>query len=386
MGPRVLIAPDKFKGSLTAAQVADALAEGIGETSSWWCPRRLPIADGGDGTVAAAVAAGWTPVSIDTVGPTGQPSAAVYARRGASAVVELASGVGLTALPGGRPDPLRASTFGLGIVIAHALDKGARNIVVGIGGSASTDGGTGLLRALGAHIYDADGRDVRLGGGALCTASRLDLTGLHPAARTAHFQVATDVDNPLLGPRGAAHNYGPQKGASAADVEVLEVAMAQWARVVSDAVGADLAGRPGAGAAGGTGFGLLAVLGADPRPGIDLVLELVDFESHCAEADLVITGEGCLDEQTLHGKAPAGVAAAARRHGLPVIAVAGRSLVDRDQLDTVGIEAVYTLADIEPDTATSIANAAALLRQLGHRIVDEHDRLMLSAAQRGEMG
>lgn len=382
MNPRVLIAPDKFKGSMTAAEVADALAEGIDAASAGWRLRRLPIADGGDGTVAAAVAAGWTPVSIDTTGPTGQPSTAVYARRGTSAVVELASGVGLTALPGGRPDPLGASTFGLGTVIAHALDHDARDVVIGIGGSASTDGGAGLLSALGARIYDADGQQLGLGGAALRTATRLVLDGLHPAVRAAHFQVANDVDNPLLGPRGAARIYGPQKGASTADVELLEAAMTRWAQVVSDAVGADLTETPGAGAAGGAGFGLLAVLGAAPRPGIDLVLELVDFESHCANADLVITGEGCLDEQTLHGKAPAGVAAAARRHGLPVIAVAGRSLVDRDQLDDAGIGAVYTLADIEPDTATSIANAAALLRQLGRRIADEY-QLTISSAQPG---
>jgi glycerate kinase len=279
---------------------------------------------------------------------------------------------------------LGASTFGLGTVIADALGHGARDLVIGIGGSASTDGGAGMLHALGARICDANGRQVAPGGAALRTAARLDLDGLHPAARTAHFQVANDVDNPLLGPRGAAQIYGPQKGASTADVEVLEAAMTQWARVVSEAVGADLSGTPGAGAAGGTGFGLLAVLGAEPRSGIDLVLELVDFESHCAEADLVITGEGCLDEQTLHGKAPAGVAAAARRHGLPVLAVAGRSLIDRDQLHSAGIEAVYTLADIEPDTATSIANAAALLKQLGHRIVDEYHRLTPSTAQRGD--
>ncbi|MBJ8344649.1 glycerate kinase [Antrihabitans sp. YC2-6] len=366
-----LIAPDKFKGSLTAAQVAEALALGITDAGRGWTATQLPIADGGDGTVAAAVATGWTRVGVAATGPTGRPLVAAYAVDGDRAVVELASVVGLSALPGSIPDPLGASTFGLGTMIAHALDHGARDIVIGIGGSSSTDGGAGLLQALGARICDSEGMDVGRGGGQLLRAARLDLTQLHPALANARLRVACDVDNPLLGPDGATTVYGPQKGATASDLAVLEIAMTNWAHVVADAVGRDESETPGAGAAGGTGLALFAALSAVPRPGIELVLELVDFESRLAEADLVITGEGCLDAQTLHGKAPAGVAAAARRRGTPVLAVAGRSLLDDEQLHRAGIAAAYTLSDLEPDPQTSIANAAALLRELGPRIVEE---------------
>ena len=206
----VLLAPDKFKGSLTAAEVADALAEGLAAGNPSWRITCAPVADGGDGTVAAAVAAGWMPVAVKTTGPTGRPIATSYAIRGSTAVVELASAVGLVNLPGGALDPLGASTFGLGTVIRHALDGGAREIIVGLGGSASTDGGAGMLQALGARVLDARKRR-RARRGALRHAARVDLSGLHPAARGAQFQLACDVDNPLLGPNGATAVYAPQR-------------------------------------------------------------------------------------------------------------------------------------------------------------------------------
>ena len=201
-----------------AAEVADALAEGLAAGNPSWHITCAPVADGGDGTVAAAVAAGWMPVAVKTTGPTGRPIATLYAVRGSTAVVELASAVGLVTLPGGELDPLGASTFGLGTVIRHALDQGAREIIVGLGGSASTDGGAGMLQALGVRILDAEGNDVAPGGAALRHAARLDLSGLHPAARGAHFQLACDVDNPLLGPTGATAVYAPQKGADAEEL------------------------------------------------------------------------------------------------------------------------------------------------------------------------
>ena len=330
----VLLAPDKFKGSLTAAEVADALAEGLAAGNPSWHITCAPVADGGDGTVAAAVAAGWMPVAVKTTGPTGRPIATLYAVRGSTAVVELASAVGLVTLPGGELDPLGASTFGLGTVIRHALDQGAREIIVGLGGSASTDGGAGMLQALGVRILDAQGNDVEHGGGALRHAARVDLSGLHPAARGAHFQLACDVDNPLLGPNGATAVYAPQKGADAQELVVLEDAMTQWARVVRTATGRDDSHTAGAGAAGGTAFGAMSVLGATTRPGIDTVLDLIDFRRKLAGTDLVITGEGSLDVQSLHGKAPIGVAAAAGEAGVPVLAVAGRSVLSDIQLRT----------------------------------------------------
>ncbi len=367
---RIVIAPDKFKGSLTAPQVADALADGILTHSPDWIVRKVPVADGGDGTVAAAVAAGWQQIAVPAEGPTGELHTAEYARNGVAAVVELAAAVGLVLLPDNRLDPLRASTFGLGTVIRHALDNGAREIVIGLGGSASTDGGAGMLQALGARILDSDGTELGLGGAELLRAVRVDLTGLHPAVADARFLLACDVDNPLLGPDGATAVYGPQKGADDTDLRTLESAMTHWADVVATAIGRDRRDEPGAGAAGGTGFGALAVLDADQRPGIDIVLKLVDFRGALTDADLVITGEGSLDTQSLNGKAPIGIAMAAREAGVPVIVVAGRSALTSAQVAAAGFAAVYSLAELEPDVGRSMANAAGLLRTLGARIAE----------------
>jgi glycerate 2-kinase len=371
----VLLAPDKFKGSLTAAQVADAVADGIRAERPGWTLTALPVADGGDGTVAAAVAAGWTEIIGDTTGPTGQPVRAAYAMRGTAAVVELASAVGLDQLPDRAFDPLGATTFGLGTMIRFALERGARDIVVGLGGSASTDGGAGLLQALGVKILDAAGHSLPAGGAALVDADHIDLAGLHPAARRAQFQIACDVDNPLLGNNGATSVYAPQKGACQTDLATLEAAMARWAEVVAAATGEDNADSPGAGAAGGTAFGLMSVLRAQARTGIELVLDLVDFESHLRDADVVITGEGSLDQQSLHGKAPVGVASAAHRYGIPVIAVAGRNVLSTNDLRDAGIGAAYALADIEPDQSKCMSNAAALLTRLGRTIAGDLDAL-----------
>ncbi|KXP08474.1 glycerate kinase [Tsukamurella pulmonis] len=364
----VLLAPDKFKGSLSAAGVADALARGIADAAPDWVCVRAPIADGGDGTVDAAVAAGWDRVPVETTGPTGAPVSTSYARGGPTAVVELASAVGLELLPDGAPDPLCATTYGLGTVIRHALTSGARSIVIGVGGSASTDGGAGMLQALGVAITDRTGAPVGLGGSALRHAAHVDLSGLLPAAREARFTLACDVDNPLLGPLGAAAVYGPQKGASAADVALLDDALRVWADAVTAATGTDVCERPGAGAAGGTGFGAMAVLGAVSRPGVEIVLELADFAGRVRAADLVITGEGSLDAQSLHGKAPVGVAAAAGAAGVPVLAVAGRSTLSPEQVREAGFLRALALSDLEPDPARSMANAADLLRELGRTI------------------
>ncbi|QIH99107.1 glycerate kinase [Rhodococcoides fascians A21d2] len=365
---RILLAPDKFKGSLSAAEVARALAEGLVAVDPSLETVCLPVADGGDGTVDAAVTAGWDRVAVTCSGPTGEAVDTSYARRGDTAVVELASAVGLELLPGGRSDALGASTFGLGAVIAHALEAGAARIVVGLGGSASTDGGAGMLTALGARILDADGNDVARGGGALRGAVQLDVSGLVPSARNAVFELACDVDNPLLGRTGAAAVYGPQKGAGPQELLYLEHGMRQWAHLVRNAIGRDVSGLAGTGAAGGTAFGAIAVLGAVAKPGIETVLELIDFAGALAGADLVVTGEGSLDEQSLYGKAPIGVAHAAREAGVPVITVAGRSVIGMDRLRTHGVVASYALADLEPDPRISMRDAATLLRDVGRTI------------------
>jgi glycerate kinase len=380
---RIVVAPDKFKGSLPAAEVAAAVAAGLRAVAGDAEILAMPVADGGDGTVDAAVAAGFERVPVTAAGPDGEPVRASYARRGDVAVVELACVCGLALLPAGRRAPLTASSFGAGEVLRAALDAGARQVVLGVGGSASTDGGAGMLAALGARVLGADGEPVgrevagrRVAGGAdLELVAALDLAGLHPAFRSgeASLTLAADVDNPLTGLDGAAAVYGPQKGASPAEVARLDAGLERWAAVVAATVGKEWSAAPGAGAAGGVGFAAMAVLGARMQPGIELVLELTGLEARLAGADLVITGEGSLDGQSLAGKAPVGVARAAARHGVPVVAVAGRNTLTGAELAAAGIAAVYPLTAIEPDLERCQAEAAALLYQVGQMIA--RDRL-----------
>ena len=368
---RVVVSPDKFKGCLTAVQVTDAVANGLLEERPDLQITRLPVADGGDGTVAAALSRGFGEVSMVAAGPTGVAGQVGYARQGPRAVIELAAVCGLDRLPHGRPDAMGASTYGLGEVIRHAIEQGVREVVLGIGGSASTDGGAGMVQALGARLLDSSGAELAHGGAALTSLDSLEVSGLRKRMAGVRILVASDVDNPLLGRRGAAAVFGPQKGASPDDVPLLEDGLARWARVVEAAVGRDYANHAGAGAAGGTGFAAIALLGAELRPGIELILELLRFDEAVAGADLVVTGEGSLDEQSLAGKAPIGVAQAAARAGVGVVAVAGRTQLSGDRLRAAGIKAAYPLSDLEPDPARSIANAAPLLLQVGRIIAVE---------------
>jgi glycerate kinase len=369
--PCVVIASDKFKGSLTATEVAQALAAGMLDVLPRLQTVLLPVADGGDGTVAAALSAGYDKIIVDAVGPTGEPMRAPYALDGDRAVVELAAVVGLSMLPGGQLDPLGSSTYGLGLVIADAIRQGATTIVLGLGGSASTDGGAGMVQALGARLLDADSHNVQPGGGALVNLAQLDLGSLRGTLGAVKIIVASDVDNPLLGPNGAAAVFGPQKGARPQDVQTLERGLRHWSELVSQATGRNDTERPGGGAAGGAGYAALAVLDAEIRPGIELILDLIDFDAKVVGADLVVTGEGSLDEQSLAGKAPIGVARAAAKAGVPVIAVAGRLQLSQQRLQEAGISAAYPLSNLEPDPARSIANASSLLRQLGGHIARE---------------
>ena len=365
----MVIAPDKFKGSLTAPDVAVHLARGLAAVVPGVRTEEIPVADGGDGTVDAAVAAGYRRVERRVSGPTGEPVTAAFALSGDVAVVEAAQACGLSRLPGGRLRPLTATSYGVGELIAAAVDAGARQIVLGLGGSATTDGGAGLLAALGARLLAASGEPVPPGGAALAGLGTLDLSGLRDLSGVAVL-LASDVDNPLLGPDGAAAVYGPQKGASAADIRVLEDGLARWAYAAESALGRGFRAQPGAGAAGGLGFAALAFLGARMRPGIEVVLDLVSFRERVAGASLVITGEGSLDAQTLRGKAPAGVAAAARAAspGTPVVAVAGSCSLDEESLAGAGLAGAYALTSLEPDVPTSMANAGPLLEKLAAQV------------------
>ncbi|KYK14470.1 MULTISPECIES: glycerate kinase [Streptomyces] len=369
---RVLVAADKFKGSLTAVEVAERVTAGLRRVVPDLAVEALPVADGGDGTVAAAVAAGFERREVRVAGPLGDEVTAAYALREGPAVVELAEASGLQRLPEGVLAPLTSSTYGSGELLRAALDAGARTIVFGVGGSATTDGGAGMLSALGARFLDGAGEPVAPGGGGLADLASADLSGLDPRLSDVELVLASDVDNPLTGPKGAPAVYGPQKGASPQDVETLDAALGHFAKVLegTETVGAraaEYAASPGAGAAGGIGFGAM-LLGARFRPGIEVMLDVLGFAPALERADLVITGEGSLDEQTLHGKAPAGVASAARAAGKEVVAVCGRLALAPEVLGRAGIRRAYPLTDVEPDVAKCIADAGPILERVAERI------------------
>lgn len=368
--PRVLIAADKFKGTLTAVQVAERVTAGLRRVLPGLAVEALPVADGGDGTVAAAVAAGFEQREVRVTGPLGEPVTAAYALRGDTAVVEMAEASGLQRLPAGTFAPLTATTYGSGELLRAALDAGARTIVFGVGGSATTDGGAGMLAALGARFLDASGEPVGPGGGGLRDVATADLSGLDDRLTAVDLVLASDVDNPLTGPKGAPAVYGPQKGASPEDVAALDANLAHYAAVLERTLGGRAAAHalaPGAGAAGGIGYGAL-VLGARFRPGIEVMLDVLGFAAALDKATLVITGEGSLDEQTLHGKAPAGVAAAARAAGKEVVAVCGRLTLPQDALDRAGIRRAYPLTEAEPDVARCLADPGPILERVAERI------------------
>ncbi|MEQ3554379.1 glycerate kinase [Pseudonocardia nematodicida] len=369
MAGTVLLAPDKFKGSMSAPDVAYHLATGIARVSPSATTLQLPVADGGDGFRAAAQAAGYRPVPVSTVGPTGAPVETVYAVSDGVAVVELAEASGLTRLPGGRLEPLRASSYGTGLVVRAALEAGCHTVLLGLGGSACTDGGAGLLEALGARYTLDDGTPWdRRAGVALSRLGEVDLRGVTSAVQGARIVLASDVDNPLLGPSGAAAVYGPQKGADSEQIALLDHGLARWADLVERATGAVWRHQPGAGAAGGVGFGAMAALDARSQSGIDVVLDMVGFDSAIQEVRLVVTGEGALDDQTLRGKAVAGVAARARAASVPVLAVAGRCDLTVDALQAAGIVATHVLSDIESDLQVCLDKPGPLLERIGERI------------------
>ena len=336
------------------------------------------MADGGEGTLDAAVGSGFTRRSALVSGPTGQPLRAEFAVRGREAVIEMAAASGLAVLPGSAggaaPDSASAkgaTSLGTGELIRAALDAGCRQIILGVGGSANTDGGAGVLQGLGAQLLDADGHELPPGGAALARLDRIDFSGFDSRLDEARFVLASDVDNPLLGTEGAPAIFGPQKGATPEDVATLDGALAtlcECPRRRDRPPCTQGGGLPGAGAAGGVGYAAIAVLAATRRPGIDVVLELTGLADRLAGADLVITGEGSLDEQSLLGKTPMGVARAAARAGVPVVAVCGRTTLTPSQQKDSGFRQVYPLTSLEAKVEICMAEAGPLLEQLGKHI------------------
>ena len=367
MSPTVLLAPDKFKGSADAATVARSLAAGIHQAEPGTTVRTCPIADGGEGTVAAAVAAGWARRSVVVEGPTGAPVEAAYAVRDDEALVELAEASGLQRLPGDRLHPWTASTYGLGQTVRAAVEAGARSLSVGLGGSAGTDGGVGLLQALGARVLDRAGREVGRGAGHTGDVLTVDLAPAAALLQGVRLVAACDVTNPLLGRSGAAHVFGPQKGLATDELLAAEAGLYAVGHAVTTHVGRDLTSEPGAGAAGGAGFALLA-LGAEVRPGFDLVAEITGLAGRLTGADLVVTGEGRLDVQSLAGKGPVGVVRLARTRDVPALAVVGCSDLDAGQAEQAGFVDVLELRSLEPDLDRCRSNAVELLGSLGRSI------------------
>ncbi|MHC5560753.1 glycerate kinase [Kocuria sp. U4B] len=365
--PRILIAPDKFKGSLTAAQVAESLAAGLRQENPRAQVHTLPLADGGDGSVAAALGAGFQALTLPITGPTGNPTTTTVAFDGTTAVVEVATTAGLQMLPPGRLAPRESSSVGVGQAIRAVLAHRPGRIVLALGGSATTDGGAGMLAALGVVFTDHLGRAFVPTGGTLGQIADVDLTGLVDLEGV-ELIAANDVTNPLLGAHGAAAVYGPQKGATPADVEALEAGLGALLRRLWEAgwPAEEAAGVPGAGAAGGLGWAAM-LLGARMVSGAGFFLDLLDFDHHAAGCDLVITGEGKLDTQTLAGKLP--LVVAHRAGPVPVIAVVGHNALDTDRLPAHGIEATHALSAMtEADSATDPELSAALLRQTGQHI------------------
>ncbi|MCP1411737.1 glycerate kinase [Paenarthrobacter sp. A20] len=371
---RTLIAPDKFKGSLTASEVAQALATGIrsaanvpGTAGAVHC-ELLPLADGGDGSVDAAVTSGFTRHNYTVVGPTGQPVQTSIAFDGSTAVVEVANTCGLGLLPGGELEALNSSSRGFGEAVQFALSLKPAKIVLALGGSASTDGGMGMLTALGYSFHDSEGHQLYGSGAALGQIQSVHRTAL-PELHDTELVVASDVHNPLRGPHGAPAVFAPQKGATREDVAFLDESLRHFVTKMAEAGFADaesLAAHEGAGSAGGIGYACL-LLGAKQVSGADYFLDLLDFNTRKDSCDVVITGEGSIDEQTLAGKLPAAVA---RRSGtLPIIAVAGRSLLPQNRWSEMALTRVYTLTEYtDQDSSKDSYLSAALLQQIGKDI------------------
>jgi glycerate 2-kinase len=367
---RIVVACDKFKGSLTAGEATAAIATGIRQVRPDIEVVEIPVADGGDGTVEVTVSAGGRQQAVSVSGPLGTPTRAWFATLHDVAVVESAQACGLSGLTPSPSTALHAGTRGVGELMAAALGTGSRTLVVGLGGSASTDGGAGLAQALGIRLLDRNGNELPPGGGALVDLAHVDARGRDRRLDQVEVIAACDVTNPLLGARGAAHVFSPQKGAGPDEVARLEDGLRTLAEVLLQDCGIDVTGISGGGAAGGLAAGLVAFAGARIESGARFLLDVLEFEAQLADADLVITGEGSLDHQTLAGKVPAVIAGLADERAIPVVAIAGRVQLDAADAAAAGIRSTYALTDLAgPEEA--MANAAALLARTGAMVAKD---------------
>lgn len=357
---KIVIAPDSFKGSASSSDIATWIESGIHSVIPDCETHKIAIGDGGEGSLDAVLLAGFTAHTIEVSGPLGNPVTAQIAIKGDTAFIEMAQASGLSQLPGGKKDALNATSFGTGQLILAALDKGATKIILAIGGTATTDAGAGALQALGVRLVDAMGAEVAPGGAALINCVTIDTSNLDSRLANVSFTLASDVSNPLLGANGAARVFSPQKGATPDQVEILEQSLSHFASLV----GGQYATAPGAGAAGGFGFMAYAFLKAEAQSGIDLILDLVGFDSKIKGADAIITGEGRFDSQSVQGKAPWGILQRAAKQLIPTYLVCG----DADTQQAAGYAGIHTLTSLESDIEKCIASPAPLVTELGASI------------------
>ena len=370
---KVVVAIDSLKGSLTSMEAGMAIKEGVLLAKPDAKVIVKPLADGGEGTTDALVEGlGGEKIEVTVTGPMGSPVTCYYGylKDTNTAIIEMASAAGITLVPDAEKNPLLATTYGVGELIQDAMERGCRNFIIGIGGSATNDGGLGMLKALGYEFLDENGADVGEGGQALAKVTSIHTEKKHPLLEACHFQIACDVTNPLCGVNGATYIYGPQKGVTEEMKPALDQAMAHYAQVTASVLGSDFANVAGTGAAGGLGFAFLSYLNASLTPGIDLILNAVELEKELVDADVVVTGEGRLDHQTAMGKAPVGVARLAKKYNAKVVAFAGSVTKDATACNASGIDAFFpivrgisTLAEaMDPETAR--ANMRATVEQV----------------------
>ncbi|HBT3063795.1 TPA: glycerate kinase [Klebsiella aerogenes] len=368
---KIVIAPDSYKESLSALDVATAIETGFREIYPHAEYVKVPVADGGEGTVEAMMAATQGHiVQVSVTGPLGEPVNAFYGLSGdmRCAYIEMAAASGLESVPPTRRNPLLTTSWGTGELIRHALDAGVSQIIIGIGGSATNDGGAGMAQALGAKLLSAGQQQIAPGGGALETLARIDLSELDPRLADCRIDVACDVTNPLTGPQGASAVFGPQKGATAAMIERLDRGLQHFAQIIDRDLDIDVLSLEGGGAAGGMGAALYAFCGANLRPGIEIVTDALGLAELVADADLVITGEGRIDSQTIHGKVPVGVAKVAKRFNVPVIGIAGSLTADVGVVHQHGLDAVFSVLYSVCTLDEALANAAANVRMTARNV------------------
>lgn len=358
---KIVIAPDSYKESLTAMGVANAIEYGFKQILPDAEYIKLPMADGGEGTVQSLVdATDGSIIHHSVTGPLGQSVDGFYGLLGdrKTAIIEMAAASGLHLVDPKERNPLNTTTYGTGELIKAVLDQGVDHIIIGIGGSATNDGGLGMAQALGIRMLDADGHLLGFGGGELNKLATIDMSKADPRLQSVRIEVACDVDNPLCGPTGASHVFGPQKGATPEMVEILDNNLAHYADIIKAQLGRDVKHMAGAGAAGGLGAALLGLIAAELRPGIDIVMDAVSLDKVVADVDLVITGEGRIDSQTIFGKTPIGVARIAKKHQVPVIGIAGCLSNDCGVVHEHGIDAVFSVVNAAVDLPTALKEAA----------------------------